>query len=130
MLSPFYRVVGQLWKRSCGMEEKAYHHRQRHVSSKVGTRIDGIKGLRVLGTADGRVDGALSRSPAQRIGDPAVEASRLGLESGANVDSEIGKRPVCDTVLTPLATASKTEDGVKDRALGELSSVPSLVPVS
>ena len=119
--SAFEEVV---WKK-----RKAYHHRQRHVSSEMGTRVDGIKGLRVLGTADGRVDGALSRSPAQRIGDPAVEASRLGLESGTNVDGEIGKRPVRDTVLTPLATTSKAEDGVKDRALGKLSSVPGLVPV-
>jgi len=95
----------------------------------MGTRVDGIKGLRVLGATDGRVVLALSSSTAEAIGDAAVEAPRLGLKPWADVDGEVGERPVCDAVLATLATPPEAKHGVKDGALGELSSVPGLIPI-
>jgi hypothetical protein len=95
----------------------------------MGTRVDGIKGLSVLGATNGRVIVALSSSTAEAIGDATVKAPRLRLKPWADVDGEVGERPVRDAVLATLATPPEAKHRVKDGAFGELSGVPCLVPI-
>ena len=99
------------------------------MAQKMRTRVDGVESLLVCATTDGRCDVAGAGLGAEHVGNFAVEAARLRLESRSDVDHEVSKRAVRDAAVRAHATAAEAEDLVEDRALGELAGVTGLVPV-